>query len=333
MKYLRFLLFPLALIYKMVTDVRNFLYDINWFKSKGFQLPIVLVGNLSVGGTGKTPMIEYLVQLLSETYKITILSRGYKRQSKGFVLADENATVEQIGDEPFQYFSKFKNCSVCVCENRVEGIENILKILPQTELVLLDDAFQHRRIKAKVSILLTPFDALYCNDFLLPTGNLRESRKGAERAEAIIVTKCPENLTQEQQKDVLLKLKVNSDQKVFFSSICYDAFVYNKNSKIKLEEIPLKNRFALTGIARPTYFLEKLKVNSENSLSFSDHHHFTASDLKKIIHKANDKIIITTEKDYMRLGNKEIGAKIYFLPITISLDKPEEFRKWLLNRI
>src|SRR5690554_2718798 len=180
MKNLRKILFPFSFIYATVTDLRNFLYDKEIKKSTGFNIPIIAVGNLSVGGTGKTPMVEYLIRLLSEKHKLATLSRGYKRKTQGFLLANANTKMEEIGDEPFQYHSKFKNIKVVVDANRVEGVSKLLKIVPETEVVLLDDAFQHRKIKAGLYIMLTAFDDLFYNDLVLPAGNLRETKKGVQ---------------------------------------------------------------------------------------------------------------------------------------------------------
>ena len=191
MNYLRKILFPFALIYGLITSLRNFLFDKNILKSHSFDLPVIAVGNLSVGGTGKTPQIEYLIRLLSDKYRVATLSRGYKRKSEGFVLADSNSNAEILGDEPFQYFQKFPNIQVAVDANRSNGIEQLLNIAPKPEIILLDDAYQHRKVKADLYILLTAYNDLYVDDYLLPVGNLRESRSGAHRAKIVIVTKCP----------------------------------------------------------------------------------------------------------------------------------------------
>jgi len=188
MKYLRFLLFPFSFIYYLITSIRNFLYDNQILKSYSFSIPIITVGNLSVGGTGKTPQIEYLIALLKDSYKTAVLSRGYKRKSSGFLLINKDNTYVDSGDEPMQYFKKFSNISVAVDEKRARGIQNLLR-LKETDVVLLDDAFQHRKVKGSYAILLTKYNDLFIKDFILPVGNLRESRRGAQRANAIVVTK------------------------------------------------------------------------------------------------------------------------------------------------
>ena len=207
MNLLRKILFPFAILYGLITSFRNFLFDKGILKSYSFDLPIIAVGNLSVGGTGKTPQIEYLIRLLSDNYKVATLSRGYKRKSEGFVLADKNANAEILGDEPFQFYQKFPNVQVAVDANRKNGIEQLLNQNEKPEIILLDDAFQHRKVKAGYYILLTAYNDLYADDYILPTGNLRESRSGAKRANIVIVTKCPANLSLDKQNTIKKKLK------------------------------------------------------------------------------------------------------------------------------
>jgi len=191
MNFFRKILFPLSILYGLITCIRNILFDNGILKAYSFDLPVIAVGNLSVGGTGKTPQIEYLIRLLSDKYKIATLSRGYKRQSSGFILAEASTTAATLGDEPFQFFTKFPNIHVAVDADRKNGIVQLLLQKDRPEIILLDDAFQHRKVKAGLYILLTSFEDLYVNDFVLPTGNLRESRSGAKRASIIVVTKCP----------------------------------------------------------------------------------------------------------------------------------------------
>ncbi len=313
MKNLRKILFPFSLIYAAVTSLRNFLYDKGIKKSIGFDIPVIAVGNLSVGGTGKTPMVEYLIRLLSDRYNLAVLSRGYKRKSKGFYLANDTTTIEKIGDEPFQYHSKFKNIHVAVNANRVEGVTKILDILPKTNVVLLDDAFQHRKIKAGFYIMLTAYNDLFFNDLVLPAGNLRECKSAVKRANVVVVTKCPKDLSEAEMLQIKSKIAVDSD-KIFFSTISYHQSVTNN-----VEEIPvtdLKNDFiAVAGIAKPEYFYEYLNCAKNDCLTFPDHHFFSDQDLKNILQKANGRKIITTEKDYMRLQNLLPKDLLYYLPI------------------
>ena len=331
MKFLRILLFPFAILYNIVTFVRNFLYDNNILKSYKFDVPIICVGNLNVGGTGKTPQIEYLIRLLSDDYKIATLSRGYKRSTSGFILADNNASAKTIGDEPFQFFSKFKNIQVAVDADRKNGIENLLNHEIKPEIILLDDAFQHRKVKAGFYVLLTKYNDLFSDDYLLPTGNLRESRNGAYRANAIIVTKCPENLAESEQNKIKQKLKSNCH--VFFSTIVYDDFVYAENEKIPISEVKIKTKLIVAGIANPDLFFDFIKNKNDEMLTFPDHHNFTENDLAIIKQKANENLIITTEKDYVRL--KDFGIKnLYYLPIKSKIiNNSDQFDDLILNFI
>ena len=319
MKNLRKILFPFSLLYAAVTSLRNFLYDKGIKKSTAFNLPIIAVGNLSVGGTGKTPMVEYLIRLLSDKHNLAVLSRGYKRKSKGFYLANATTTIEEIGDEPFQYHSKFKNIHVAVNADRVEGVNTILASLPKTDVVLLDDAFQHRRIKAGFYIMLTGYNDLFYNDLVLPAGNLRECKSGVKRANVVVVTKCPKNLSEEEMLQIKSKIAIDND-KIFFSTISYHHSVANNSEEIKIAD--LKNDFiAVAGIAKPEYFFEYLNCTKNDSLTFPDHHFFSDQDIKNIIQKANGRKIITTEKDYMRLQNLLPKDQLYYLPIEMDFLK------------
>lgn len=317
MNLLRKILFPFAVLYGMITGIRNFLFDQGILKSYSFDIPIIAVGNLSVGGTGKTPQIEYLIRLLSNQYKVATLSRGYKRQSEGFILADGTTNAAILGDEPFQFFRKFPNIQVAVDANRKNGIEKLLSQSDTPEVILLDDAFQHRKVKAGFYILLTSYGDLYSDDFMLPTGNLRESRSGAKRAAVVVVTKCPSNLSLDEQNSIKRKLKVASHQEVFFTSIAYDDFVYSANKKLSVAELKGINPILLAGIAKPKLFFEYLKLDAteQDCLAFPDHHHFTDKDLSDIKNKAQNRIIITTEKDYVRLQDTVLSEQLYYLPI------------------
>ena len=319
MKNLRKILFPFSLIYVAVTSLRNFLYDKGIKKSTAFNLPIIAVGNLSVGGTGKTPMVEYLIRLLSDNHNLAVLSRGYKRKSKGFYLANATTTIEEIGDEPFQYHSKFKNINIAVNADRVEGVNTILATLPKTDVVLLDDAFQHRKIKAAFYIILTAYNDLFYNDLVLPAGNLRECKSGVKRANVVVVTKCPKDLSDQEMLQIKSKIAIDND-KIFFSTISYHHSVTNNSEEIKIAD--LKNDFiAVAGIAKPEYFYEYLNCTKNDSLTFPDHHFFSDQDIKSIIQKANGRKIITTEKDYMRLQNLLPKYQLYYLPIEMDFLK------------
>ncbi|KAF2514198.1 tetraacyldisaccharide 4'-kinase [Flavobacterium foetidum] len=334
MKLLRKILFPFAVLYGFITSIRNFLFDKGVLKSTSFDFPVIAVGNLSVGGTGKTPQIEYLIRLLSDKYKVATLSRGYKRKSEGFVLANENSNAEILGDEPFQFYQKFPFVMVAVDADRTNGIKQLLMEQITPEIILLDDAYQHRKVKAGFYILLTSYGDLYADDFMLPTGNLRESRSGAERASIVVVTKCPKVLTEEEQSQIRLKLKLKPSQEVFFTFIDYDIFIYGKNKKLALDEIKSESKVLLAGIAKPKPFFDYLKNESDECLTFPDHHHFSDADLNAIRNKANGRKIITTEKDYVRLKDSELIDQLYYLPIKSSfINRQQDFDSAILEYV
>ena len=329
---LRKLLFPFAILYGFITSLRNYLYDKGILKSYSFDIPIIVVGNLNVGGTGKTPQIEYLIRLLSSNYKVATLSRGYKRKSEGFVLADANSNAEIVGDEPFQYFKKFPNIQVAVDTERRNGLSQLLKQKEKPEIVLLDDAFQHREVKAGFYILLTAYDDLFCNDYMLPTGNLRESRNGAFRANLIIVTKCPINIDKHEQERI--KKVIDLELPIFFSTVSYDDKIYSETESLRVSEIKSMQKILLAGIANPKPFFDYLKTDTDETITYADHHHYSESDILNIKSRAIDKIIVTTEKDFVRLNAKILTSQLYYLPIKSKLVSDQEtFEKIILNYV
>ena len=306
---MRFLLLPFAILYGLGVRLRHFLYDRGWLSSKRYPFPILCVGNLAVGGTGKTPMVEYLVRLLGQE-QVAILSRGYRRKTRGFFLADDSATAMTLGDEPYQYHRKFPQATVAVCESRQEGIERLLEN-PHFKYIILDDAFQHRKVQAGTNLLLTSYDKLYTQDFLLPVGSLRDIRSRARKAQIIIVTKCPE-LTQAEQEKIIQQLKPLPSQKVYFTSIAYSDRVYSHEDSQALKDFIATPFTLVTGIANPTPlvdFLEKQGASFEH-LAYSDHHHFSNRELELLRQKGR---ILTTEKDYVRLEGAL--STLYYLPI------------------
>lgn len=338
LKVLRIIGYPFSLLYAGLTAIRNRLYDRGALKSFSFKVPVIVVGNLSVGGSGKTPQIEYLVRLLSARYGLAVLSRGYKRKSKGFLLADKTATALSLGDEPFQYYQKFTNIKVAVDEDRVRGIATLLQAKEQPEVVLLDDAFQHRRLKAGLTILLTPYHRLYIDDAMLPFGELRESATGAKRAHIIIVTKCPENLTEEKQQAIVARLKPAPSQAVYFTAIDYENELRGAGS-IPLASLPQYEVLLVTGIANPTPLLNFLKAHKVQvcHLKYPDHHFFTEKDIRKINStfaklKSSHKLMLTTEKDYVRISDQLEG--LYYLPIrTKFIHQQTQFDNNIINYV
>lgn len=336
MKLLRKLLFPFSILYGFITSIRNFLYDKSVLKSYAFDLPVIAVGNLSVGGTGKTPQIEYLIRLLSDKYKVATLSRGYKRKSEGFQLADKNANAEILGDEPYQFFQKFPDVLVAVDANRKNGIEQLLSQNKKPEVILLDDAFQHRKVKAGFYIMLTAFDDVFYNDFMLPAGNLRESRSGVNRADMIIVTKCPKDISEIAQKEIKQKIKsyLKIEKPIYFTCIAYDDWFYSETDKISVSEMQTVDKLVVAGIAKPEPFFAYLQAAKKSTMVFPDHHDFSDKDVKTILEAANGRKIITTEKDFVRLKDKLPTTQLYYLPIKSSFVQNEnEFDKKILEYV
>ncbi len=327
----RILLLPFSFLYGIIIRLRNLLFDAGILSSKSFSFPVIVVGNLSTGGTGKTPHVIYLVNLLKEQFKVATLSRGYGRKTKGFLMADENVTAVDVGDEPMLYYHRFaKSIIVGVGEKRVEAIEKIKTQHPLTGVIILDDAFQHRYVKGGINILLTEFHHPYFNAYLLPAGNLREPRNGMKRADIIIVTKCPDDLNNLVQKTYADKINLLPHQQIFFSGVKYGNLIaINDHSLIAINSLKEYDVLLVTGIANPEPVLNFLKsvCNDVSSLSFADHHPFTLNDIVLIERNFNTiasgkKIIITTEKDAMRLSDAALLSHInklpfYYLPIEV----------------
>ncbi len=270
---------PFSLLYGSILALRNLCYDKGWFKSKSYAIPIICVGNLSTGGTGKSPMIEYLISFLKEDYKVAVLSRGYKRKTDGFRDVLINSKAEDVGDEPLQIKRKFPEVMVAVCADRQEGIE---KIRIKANVILLDDAFQHRKVSASTNILLTAFNDLYVHDMVLPAGNLRESKRGAKRADLVMVTKCPEKHSHAKLQEIQYILNLKPTQKIYFSKIIYDDSICGISKTLPLNYLLNKNFTLVTGIANPKPLVEFLKQNQFNfeHKKFPDHHHFSNSEIK-----------------------------------------------------
>ena len=323
MRLLRKLLFPFSLLYAGVMYIRNKFYDLGIFPSRSYDFPVICVGNLSVGGTGKTPMIEYLTSLLKDEFQIATLSRGYRRETRGFFLLKGNETARLVGDEPLQFKLKFPEVRVAVDENRLEGISKLRKLNPVPEVFLLDDAFQHRKIKAGLNILLTPYGDLYSEDLVLPAGNLREGRAGANRAHLVVVTKSPEKLEPEERAQIREKLRLGGEQHLFFSRIAYGMKIFNEADSMDLEELRDRKFTLLTGIANPTplaAYLRSLGLRFEHR-KFPDHHNFTEAELQKI---SKFSFVLTTEKDFMRLKGNLKQKDLFYLPMHMDFLTPKE---------
>jgi len=318
---LRKLLYPFSIPYGAITALRNWAFNKSILSSQEFKVPIISVGNLSAGGTGKTPMVEFLIRRFSD-YKIGLVSRGYGRKTKGLILAKPEHTFSEIGDEPFQIFHKFSNINLALAEKRPEGVQALIDNY-SPDLILLDDAFQHRYVKPGLQILLTTYQEPFYEDLLLPAGNLRESIKGRKRADIVVITKCPANLSPGEAREIRAKIKVE-DKPVYFTTIKYGS-VQNENG----EPLNSKSIVAITGIARPKPFLNQICIahNIEHHLQFPDHHIFSEKEIEKIEKAAKQTPIVTTEKDWVRLQSllrSETLQNIYYLPMQVHFLFDEE---------
>lgn len=330
MKLFRKLLFFLTPLYYLITVVRNILYDLSFYKTTKFQVPTIGIGNLAVGGTGKSPMVEYLIDLLSNKYSLATLSRGYGRNTKSFIIANEKSTHSDIGDEPLQFYNKYNNIIVCVDNNRVNGINNLLQINKPPSVILLDDCFQHRKLTLGLSILLTDYSNLFSNDYVLPFGNLREPASSSRRADIVIVTKCPKNIDEIRKNKIKNKLNLKLSQKLFFSSIEYSKSVIFNNTKTQFNNF-IKDKFILvTGLASSDHIVDYLSNNKCDfeHKEFNDHHDYILKDFEKVNPSLN---ILTTEKDYAKLIKILPKRKIYYLPITVNIDSNKLFDKLILD--
>lgn len=342
---LQLLLFPLSFIYGLITFIRNKLFDWGIIHEKKYPIPIINVGNLSMGGTGKTPQIEYLIHILSKKYRVAIVSRGYKRKSKGLIKANSTHTYDDLGDESLQYIQKFPEITTIVSKSRRKAIEYLLAEDNPPDIILLDDAYQHRYIKPSLNILLTDYTRLYSDDYIFPSGKLREFKGGAKRADIIIVTKTDAILPTMVKNIISEKLKIKSNQNLYYSYICYKDPIPLYDNKLK---IPEKCGYIqiISGIANP-YPLEqfiKSKCTEYKSSSFPDHHEFKLKEIKKIItdfkcHLAVKKVIITTEKDAKRLQKESFkdvfkDIPVFYIPMEICFHKEEEsFDQYILKKI
>jgi tetraacyldisaccharide 4'-kinase len=344
LKSFRILLLPFALLYWFGIAIRNWLYRKNIFRSVSFGLPVICVGNLSVGGTGKSPMVEYLVEKLKDDFKLATLSRGYKRKTRGYSLANENSTALEIGDEPMQFHLKFPDVPVSVGEKRIEAIPQLLHDKPETQAIILDDAFQHRSIKAGLNILLTEYNNLFIHDFYLPTGDLRDLKSSYKRAEIIVVTKCKPDLSGEEKRRITRELKPLPNQAIFFTAIEYGETYHIKEKRTSsLSE--KKEVLLVTGIANPGPLKKLLEEQSRSYqlMQYSDHHIFTVDDLNDIKKKfedmqADSKMILTTEKDAVRLVkfHKDItGLPLFVIPVRhrFLFGEGEKFDELIVNFI
>lgn len=345
MNRIRILLWPVAIVYRMVVCIRNLLFDLNILPSKSFKIPVISIGNITVGGTGKTPHVEYLAGLLEGLYRMAVLSRGYKRKTRSFLPVTLTSTVSETGDEPLQIKRKLPSLFVAVDRNRVNGIRRLMEMKPRTQVIILDDAFQHRWVTPGLSILLVDYNRPVFRDMILPAGNLREPWKNVIRADIIIITKCPPKIDSIEKARFISRLKRRSEQDVFFTKYAYGSpvpvFPGKKNKQKPLQYKSLYKHgvriLMVTGVADPEPLRNHLSdfVDIADQLSYADHHRFSNSDLKEISLRYNRfsnkvKYIFTTEKDAVRLRELDIRDKhlrkaFYYIPVEVKfLSKGEK---------
>ena len=325
LKPIRILLFPFSLFYALVVRIRNWCYDKNIFTSSSFNLPIICVGNLAVGGTGKSPMVEWMIRTLKDRYALAILSRGYKRKTRGYALAGESTSALDIGDEPMQFHSKFPDVAIAVGEERIVAIPQLLHDRPGTQAIILDDAFQHRAVRAGLNILLTDFSNLFTRDWWLPSGDLRDASSSCRRADVIVVTKCRDDLSEDERRAIAIEIDPKPHQQLFFTSIRYGQpyHITRQTAAVIDDRVEV---LLVTGIANPAPLKRWLDEHSQTyyELAYSDHHIFSIDDLHTITRRfdsltARNKLILTTEKDAVRLikFRQELEDWPFFvLPIT-----------------
>ena len=325
MSVIRFLVFPLSIIFKFVTDIRNKLYDCNFLKSEKINVPVISVGNLSTGGTGKTPMVDFIIHNLKRDYNISVLSRGYNRKSKGFIEIKNSDNPSLVGDEPFLIKSNHSEVPVFACEDRVEGAKKIISE-NNTNLILLDDAFQHRKISRNLDIVLTDYNNLFYKDYLLPYGNLRESRNNINRADVIIVTKCPLDFNKADAIKIKNQINPKKTQSLFFSQIKYSEILFGFK-ELSFKSIRNSKLTLVTGIANSQPLKEYLKKNNVNfdHFDYPDHYNYSRKDVNKILATTKNNIILTTKKDYYKLSQFKIDNLLYIDIKVEFLDGKQEF--------
>lgn len=339
---------PLSWLYGFGVGIRNLMFDCGMLKSRAFNVPIICVGNITVGGTGKTPHTEYLIRLLHKDNQVAVLSRGYKRKTKGYLLANSDTPMQDIGDEPFQMKQKYPFIHMAVDKNRCHGIDRLTcsEVTPETDVIILDDAYQHRYVQPGVNIMLMDYHRLIYFDKLLPAGRLREPKSAKKRADIVIITKCPLYITPMDRRGIERSLNLANWQKIFFTTFTYgDLYPLFGNKSETMSTASLKDRdiLLLSGIASPEQLEYDLsKIAKFTSLHFGDHHNFTRKDIAEIEVKGQGKTIITTEKDASRLlglgkdvFSKEIASNIYVLPIEVSFigNNQEEFNQIITSYV
>ena len=317
----KILFYPFATLLYFITSIRNFFFDVGIFKEHTFNYFSIGIGNISLGGTGKSVLVGYLTDILCENYEINVLSRGYGRKSSGFQLADKTSTAHHLGDEPYMFYKQNQKIRVGVCNNRREGMTRLIESINKNlkNIFILDDVYQHRWVKPSIMILLTEYSKPYFKDFLFPSGNLRESSKSSCRADIIIVTKCPRNLSIEEKEKFICKLKIGLKQKVFFTRIKYNEYIFGKSKKLPINILKKVPFTLVTGIADNSLLVNELRMMglTFKTINYKDHFKYTKKDANKINSLSDGNLILTTEKDYYKLQEFMNSDLLFYVKINI----------------
>ncbi len=334
----KIVLYPFAILLNFITSIRNLFFDVGIFKEYTFDYFSIGVGNISMGGTGKSVLVSYLADILNDKYMINILSRGYGRKSKGFQIANKSSTPNYLGDEPFMFYKQNQKVRVGVCNRRREGIQRLIKSINKNSknIFILDDVYQHRWVKPSIMILLTEYSKPYFKDYLFPSGNLRESRNSARRADVIIVTKCPSELPIEERKKIISKLNIDLNQKVFFTKIKYDEHIFGKGKKLPLNILKKVPFILVTGIADNTLLVRELKMRGFvfKIINYKDHFTYTKKNINKITSFSDGQLILTTEKDYYKLQHHMNSDLLFCIKINIHFSQEDSklFKSYILKK-
>ena len=319
--------YPFGTILNFLTSIRNFFFDAGIFKEHTFDYLSIGIGNISLGGTGKSVLVSYLAEILSDKYTINILSRGYGRKSNGFQMANKKSSPSNLGDEPFMFFKQNQEIRVAVCNNRKEGMLRLIESTKRNSknIFILDDVYQHRWVKPKIMILLTEYSKPYFRDYLFPSGNLRESRKSARRADIIIVTKCPSELSIEERENFISELNVDLKQKVFFTEIKYNEYIFGKSKKLPISILKKVPFILVTGIADNTLLVRELKMRGFyfKTINYKDHFTYSKKDVDKITSLSEGNLILTTEKDYYKIQDQMNSDLLFYVKINIHFNEKD----------
>ena len=323
----KIVLYPFAIVFDFLTSIRNFFFDVGVLKEQTYDYLSIGIGNISLGGTGKSVLVSYLAGILSDKFTINILSRGYGRKSSGFQMANKNSSPKHLGDEPFMFYMQNQKTRVGVCNNRREGMLRLIESTNKNlkNIFILDDVFQHRWVKPNIMILLTEYSKPYFRDYLFPSGNLRESRKSARRADIIIVTKCPSELSIEEKEKFISELNIDLKQKVFFTKIVYNEYIFGRSKKLPISILKKIPFILVTGIADNTQLVRELRMKGLifKTITYKDHFTYSKKDIDKISSFSDGNLILTTEKDYYKIQNQMKSDLLFYVKINIRFNEED----------